>query len=101
VRHLSGLSAGGSITLGSWPKIKLRLGPASIGAAVGFEFMMSGSRWCWTDIGTRLVDAIQLSHEDDPSWYKGPSYAVEGVYVAVRNNAGKLLSFPAPAPVPE
>jgi hypothetical protein len=42
----------------------------------GFEFWMSGSRWRCTDVGMRLVVAIQLNHEDDPSWYKGPPYAV-------------------------
>ena len=44
---------------------------------IGFEFWMSGARWRCTDIGTRLVIAIkhELDHED-PSWYKGPPYAV-------------------------
>jgi hypothetical protein len=43
---------------------------------IGFESWMSGSRWRYTDIATRLVIAIQLNHEDDPSWYKGFPYAV-------------------------
>jgi hypothetical protein len=43
---------------------------------IGLEFWMSGSRWRCTDVGTRLVIAIKLDHEDDPSWYNGPPYAV-------------------------
>jgi hypothetical protein len=43
---------------------------------IGLEFWMSGSRWRCTDVGTRLVIAIKLDHEDDPSWYSGPPYAV-------------------------
>jgi len=42
---------------------------------IGLEFYMSGSRWRCTDIGSRVVLAIKLEHEDDPSWYKGPPYA--------------------------
>jgi hypothetical protein len=37
---------------------------------------MSGSRWRCTDVGTRLVIAIKLDHDDDPSLYNGPPYAV-------------------------
>jgi hypothetical protein len=43
---------------------------------IGMEFWLSGSRWRCTDIGTRLVIAIRLDHDDDPSWYDGPPYAV-------------------------
>jgi hypothetical protein len=43
---------------------------------IGMEFWMSGARWRCTDIGTRLVIAIKLDHDDDPSWYDGPPYAV-------------------------
>jgi hypothetical protein len=43
---------------------------------VGMEFWMSGTRWRCTDIGTRLVIAIQLVYDDDPFWYKGPPYAI-------------------------
>jgi hypothetical protein len=43
---------------------------------IGMEFWMSGSRWRCTDIGTRLVIAIKLDMDDDPSWYSGPPYAV-------------------------
>jgi hypothetical protein len=35
-----------------------------------------GRRWQCTDIGTRTIIAIPLEHEDDPSWYNGPAYAV-------------------------
>jgi hypothetical protein len=37
---------------------------------------MSGSRWLCTDVGSRLVLAIKLDLDDDPSWYSGPPYAV-------------------------
>jgi hypothetical protein len=43
---------------------------------IGMEFWMSGTRWRCTDIGTRLVIAIQLVYDDDPGWYKGPPYAI-------------------------
>jgi hypothetical protein len=44
--------------------------------AIGLEFWMSGFRWRCTDIGTRVVIAIKLDRDDDPSWYNGPPYAV-------------------------
>jgi hypothetical protein len=43
---------------------------------IGLEFWMSGSHWRCTDVGTRLVIAIKLEHDDDPSWYNGPPYAI-------------------------
>jgi hypothetical protein len=44
---------------------------------IGMIFWMSGGRWRCTDIGrTRLVIAIKLDMDDDPSWYDGPPYAV-------------------------
>jgi hypothetical protein len=43
--------------------------------SIGLEFWMSGARWRCTGIGTRLVIAIKINHEDDPSWYEGPPYA--------------------------
>jgi hypothetical protein len=44
--------------------------------SIGMEFWMSDNRWRCTDIGTRTVIAIKLNHDDDPSWYNGPPYAV-------------------------
>jgi len=43
---------------------------------IGLVFWMSGCRWRCTDVGTRVVVAIKLDYDDDPSWYKGPPYAV-------------------------
>jgi antitoxin ParD1/3/4 len=43
---------------------------------IGETFWCSGHRWRCTDIGTRVITAIKLDHEDDPSWYNGPPYAV-------------------------
>ena len=43
---------------------------------IGTEFRCGGRRWRCTDLGTRVVVAIPLEHDDDPSWYNGPPYAV-------------------------
>ena len=44
---------------------------------IGDEFYMNGRKWRCTDVGKRVIVAICLSeHEDDPSWYNGPPYAV-------------------------
>ena len=46
----------------------------------GQEFFISDKKWRCTDVGSRVVVAVCLStHEDDPSWYNGPPYAVEEV----------------------
>lgn len=44
--------------------------------AIGLVFWSDGRRWRCTDIGTRVITAFRLDHEDDPSWYNGPPYAV-------------------------
>jgi hypothetical protein len=43
---------------------------------IGMLFECSDHRWRCSDIGSRTVVAFRLDHEDDPSWYKGPPYAV-------------------------
>lgn len=43
---------------------------------IGLEFRCGGKRWRCTDLGTRTIIAICLEHEDDPSWYSGPPYAI-------------------------
>ena len=65
---------------------------------IGKDFLCGGHRWRCTDIGTRVIVAISLGiHEialaaqydknselpniqykttDDPSWFKGPPYAI-------------------------
>jgi hypothetical protein len=50
-----------------------------------------------------IVDSHSVLQRRVSANHYGPFLAakLEGVYVADRNNAGKLLSFPAPAPVPE
>ena len=57
--------------------------PTRDGAARGTgDFVVGGTFWCggqpWrcTDIGTRVITAIKLNQDDDPSWYNGPPYAV-------------------------
>jgi hypothetical protein len=43
---------------------------------VGQTFWCAGDAHRCTDIGTRVIAAIRLDHDDDPSWYNGPPYAV-------------------------
>lgn len=42
---------------------------------IGTEFYTAAGKWRCTDIGTRVIVAIQLD-KDDASWYNGPPYAV-------------------------
>lgn len=42
---------------------------------IGLEFYTGSGKWCCTDIGTRVIVAIQLD-QTDASWYNGPPYAV-------------------------
>ena len=44
--------------------------------SIGLVFSLSGARWRCTDVGRRTVIAIKLEHDDAPSWYDGPPYAV-------------------------
>jgi hypothetical protein len=44
--------------------------------SIGCEFVTPTGRWRCTDIGTRTVIAIRLNHDDDPTWYSGPPYAL-------------------------
>jgi hypothetical protein len=43
---------------------------------IGCEFLTGAGRWRCTDLGKRTIAAIRLNHDDDPSWYNGPPYAV-------------------------
>lgn len=43
---------------------------------IGSLFVCGDQRWRCTDVGTRTIVAILLDHDDDPSWYRGPPYAV-------------------------
>jgi hypothetical protein len=43
---------------------------------IGCEFLTSSGRWRCTDVGKRTIAAIKLNHDDEPSWYNGPPYAV-------------------------
>jgi len=44
--------------------------------STGTEFRTAAGRWRCTDVGQRTIIAIKLDHDDDPSWYNGPPYAV-------------------------
>ena len=41
----------------------------------GLEFHTATGRWRCTDVGTRVIVAIELD-APDPSWYDGPPYPV-------------------------
>jgi hypothetical protein len=43
---------------------------------IGLEFLSGSGRWRCTDVGKRTIIAIRLDHDNDPSWYNGPPYAV-------------------------
>lgn len=45
---------------------------------IGAEFFPTAGRWRCTDIGTRVIIAMQLN-APDPSWYNGPPFAVTEV----------------------
>jgi hypothetical protein len=47
--------------------------------AIGVVFWCNEQSWRCTDIGTRVIAAIKLDREGDPSWYRGPPYAVAEV----------------------
>jgi hypothetical protein len=44
--------------------------------SIGREFLAETGRWRCTDVGTRTIVAIKRDHDNDPSWYNGPPYAV-------------------------
>ena len=48
--------------------------------AIGTEFeTCTGQRWRCTDVGQRLIVAIELQPELDPAWFCGPPYPVPEV----------------------
>ena len=44
--------------------------------SIGKIFRCGDKRWRCTDVGARVIVAICLDHDDDPSWYNGPPYPV-------------------------
>ena len=38
--------------------------------------LTASGRWRCIDVGKRIIAAIRLNHDDEPSWYNGPPYAV-------------------------
>jgi hypothetical protein len=44
--------------------------------SIGGEFLTPAGRWRCTDVGTRVITAIKLDMDHDPSWYSGPPYIV-------------------------
>ena len=43
--------------------------------SIGLEFVTASGRWRCTDVGTRVIVAVQLN-APDASWDNGPPYAV-------------------------
>lgn len=48
---------------------------------IGLEFDMSGKRWRCTDVGTRVVVAVELYPDLAADWLHGPPYAVQEVVI--------------------
>ena len=67
---------------------------------LGGPFWCAGRAWRCTDIGTRVITAIRLDHDDDPSWYNGPPYAVSESVFDENDFAGCALE-PVPASAPD
>lgn len=47
----------------------------SIDGDIGLEFYTETGKWCCTDVGTRVIVAIQLN-QDDARNYNGPPYSI-------------------------
>ncbi len=62
---------------------------------IGAVFWCGGQQWRCTDIGKRVITAIKLDHDDDPSWYNGPPYAVAECVID-ENDIGGCTLEPAP-----
>jgi hypothetical protein len=62
---------------------------------IGGKFWCDGQQWRCTDIGKRVITAIKLNNEDDPSWYNGPPYAVAEC-VFDEYDIGRCALEPAP-----
>jgi hypothetical protein len=43
---------------------------------IGKQFQCGGRTYRTTDVGRRVVVAIELDHPEDTSWYNGPPYGV-------------------------
>lgn len=43
---------------------------------IGEKFWCGDKWWRCTDIGSRVIVAILLDHDHDPSYYNGPPYAL-------------------------
>lgn len=54
---------------------------------IGGEFVTATGRWRCTDVGTRVVIAIQLGASDS-SWYNGPPFAAAEVVFDEHNLKG-------------
>lgn len=44
---------------------------------IGSVFRCGDKRWRCIDVGSRVIVAIYLDPDDDPSWYNGPPYALD------------------------
>jgi hypothetical protein len=48
---------------------------------IGLEFEMSGKRYRCTDVGTRVIVAIELAPGLSEDWFNGPPYAVREIVI--------------------
>ena len=42
---------------------------------IGRDFALSGKHWRCTDVGSRVIVAIEIDDREDQSWFTGPPYA--------------------------
>jgi hypothetical protein len=62
---------------------------------IGSSFYCGNHEWRCTDIGTRVVTAINISEKLDVSWFKGPGYAVEEIVFDEEDQKGCTLIQPS------
>lgn len=58
--------------------------------SIGLVFYTAAGKWQCTDVGSRTVVAIKLD-EKDPSWFRGPPYAVPETAFDENDIAGCVL----------
>lgn len=61
---------------------------------IGLEFWTYYKRFRCTDVGTRVIVAIELDNREDQSWFDGPPYAVEEIVFDENDFAGCFLQKP-------
>jgi antitoxin ParD1/3/4 len=65
---------------------------------VGKTFWCGGQAWRCTDIGTRIITALPLGRDGNPSWNNGPPYAVAEAVFDEDDQQGCLPEPPCRSP---